>query len=95
MPKQETEQEIIYQAGHWQVNDEGDILCPLAKIHITFDRLEEQNWFVFAIIQGWNLNEFMPAFFEACRQIGKDSVQFDIDLEPVDEEEFESSDIAS
>ncbi|MDR6564932.1 MULTISPECIES: hypothetical protein [unclassified Arcicella] len=64
--------------GCWIVTTEGDLINQHTSFHITFDRLTEQNWFLFAIGLGWDLNEFFPAYYEACQLIGLDSIIFQI-----------------
>lgn len=64
--------------GDWIVTSEGDLINELAHFHITFDRLTEQNWMLNAITFGWDLNQFFPAYYEACALIGLDSVVFQV-----------------
>lgn len=69
---------VIKSFGDWQVTDEGDLLNLKEKFHITFDRLTEENWFLYAIGLGWDLNDFFPAYYLACETIGLESIQFQI-----------------
>ncbi len=76
--KSKKEDIIVAKFGNWEVTNEGDILNKSLKFHITFDRLIEQNWMLHAMAVGWNLNEFFPAYYEACKTIGLDEVTFQI-----------------
>ncbi len=56
----------------------GDLICSESDFCITFDRLTEQNWFLFAMGLKWDLNNFFPAYYAACKLIGLDEVTFQI-----------------
>jgi hypothetical protein len=63
--------------GNWKVHITGDISNDIECFEITFDRLTEQNWFLFAVGVGWGM-DFIEAYFEAAQVIGLDTVTFQL-----------------
>lgn len=55
--------------GVWQVSEVGDIESKDGFI-ITSDRLQESDWWGFLFANGYNLHDFVLAYFRAC-QIAK------------------------
>lgn len=57
------ENEPIQHFGTWQVHPTGDMLEAVTDFYIHAERLLEGDWVREAITQGWNLNDFVPAWY--------------------------------
>ncbi len=62
----------------FKLNEEQELVCEQIGLCIPFERIDEQNWFVFAIANGWDLNQFMPVYFDLCHHYGIESITFSI-----------------
>lgn len=55
------------QFGTWEVTPTGDLFENDTGIYIHGERIQEQDWILHAITQNWDLNSFIPAFYEAVK----------------------------
>ena len=60
----------------WTVTEEGDLVNKNRSYIITREQLTEKDWILHMIGKGWiNLNSFIPAYLDALRKAGHDSVE--------------------
>lgn len=60
----------------WTVSPAGDLTYEPRAYTITADRLDEDDWFLHMMEKGWcDMNEFVPAYFQAMRNAGINSVE--------------------
>jgi hypothetical protein len=63
------------QIGKWDVKKNGDMEYDGGRYHIDAERLTEDNWILHLSEKGWiDFNEFIPAYFQALKNIGKEFV---------------------
>lgn len=54
--------------GDWKVDDDGNMEFRNGKYYIEKERLREDDWVCHLFEKGWiNWNEFIPAYFTACK----------------------------
>lgn len=60
----------------WEISPKGDLYHPKRDYPIEAERLNEKNWIIHMMGKGWiDLNSFIPAYFEACRRAGFDTIE--------------------
>ena len=65
--------------GNWKVHISGDLSNDEdGELEITWDRLTEKNWFIFARQNGWNMQDFLDAYWESTELIGLEELTFKI-----------------
>jgi hypothetical protein len=61
------------QIGKWNVKINGDLEYDGGRYYIDGKRLTEANWIAQMFEKGWiDFNEFMPAYFQALKNIEKE-----------------------
>lgn len=65
--------------GNWKVHITGDLSNDEdGELEVTWDRLTEKNWFLFAIQNGWHMETFIQAYWEGAELIGLEEITFKI-----------------
>jgi hypothetical protein len=67
------------QFGTWEVTTSGDLFDNESGYYIHGERIQEQDWILHAIVQKWDLNTFIPAFYEAVRINKLTQIVYNID----------------
>lgn len=71
-PQNRVKQEL--QIGKWHVKENGDLEYD-GYYHISGKRLTENDWIAHLFEKGWiDFNEFIPAYFQALKNIGEQYV---------------------
>lgn len=60
--------EVAYEFGEWKVDQEGNMSFRNGRYDIDRGSLKDDDWFCHLFEKGWiNWNEFVPAYFTACK----------------------------
>jgi len=73
------ENPIHKEFGNWKVHITGDLSNDAdGELEVTWDRLTDKNWFLFGIQNGWHMETFFKAYWEAAGLIGLEEITFKI-----------------
>jgi hypothetical protein len=67
--------------GTWEVSPEGDLFDNETGFYIHAERVQETDWVLYAITQKWDLNVFVPAFYEAVKMNKLTQITFNVDFQ--------------
>jgi hypothetical protein len=60
--------EVVRTFGKWTVDKKGNMEYDKGRYYIEHERLHEDDWVCHLFEKGWiDWNEFIPAFFTACK----------------------------
>lgn len=63
--------------GTWEVLPNGDLYAEDGRF-VNGERVAEEDWILHAITQNWDLNEFVPAYYQAIKTVKLETVTFQI-----------------
>lgn len=67
--------------GEWEVCDKGNMTNNSKGFEISHDRLKESEWWAFFYTEpNFNWNEFIPAYFYACKQAKIEKLNLNLNL---------------
>lgn len=65
----------VQKFGTWEVLPNGDIFNEDGRF-VHGERVAEEDWILHAITQNWDLNEFVPAYYQAIKTVKLETVTF-------------------
>jgi hypothetical protein len=73
--------EPVKRFGGWLIYENGDMYQQNFEYEITFDRLNESDWWSFFVTEpNFNWNEFIPAYFYACKLAKVETLNLNLSL---------------
>jgi hypothetical protein len=75
----QTNTRMAKKFGKWEVSKNGDLDFNNGRYFISADRLNNDNWIAHLFEKAWiDWNEFIPAYFQACKNAGIQKLQIKI-----------------
>lgn len=73
--------EPLKRFGEWLVFENGNMVHDTEGYEIDHDRLNESDWWTFFFTEpNFNWNEFIPAYFFACKQANVQTLNLNLNL---------------